>query len=294
MNVLSLFDGISCGRLALERAGIPVTNYFASEIDKFAVKVSKDNWPDAHRLGDVHKVSFKDGILYGEDFEMEIGQIDLILAGSPCQSISNLGDGTGLAGKSGLFYEFFRILFEVRAHNPDVKFILENVQGKKEAVDTISKDMGVEPVLIDSKHFTPQTRKRLYWTNIEVAPIPENNTTRLQNILEPGIPESSVISEGRVKWLMEGKGQKALAKRYATLDPERAGCLTARSDASWNSNYVTREGQITRLSPVEYERLQTLPDGYTACISNSQRFKSIGNGWTVDVIAHILKGLNHQ
>lgn len=290
MNVLSLFDGISCGRVALERAGIEVDNYFASEIDKWAIKISENNWQGNIQIGDVCDVTYQNGALCTENGVFDCGKIDLVLAGSPCQSISGLGDGSGLDGKSGLFYQFFRILNEIRKENPNIKFILENVSGKKEAIDEISKSMGVEPVLINSNEFSAQNRRRLYWTNIPIAPWEPKQIT-LQNILEQGVPEDSVLTPGRLRWLQSEKGQATVAKKYAQIDPQRAGCLTARSDASWNSNYVTREGQVTRLTPTEYERLQTLPDGYTAGVSNTQRYKAIGNGWTVDVIAHILKGL---
>ena len=281
MNVLSLFDGISCGRVALDRAGIEVTNYYASEIDKYAIKISEDNHPDIIQLGDVTQ---------WETWDIDWSSVDLILAGSPCQSISNLGDGSGLEGKSGLFYVFFDILNHVRNLNPKVKFILENVQGNKKALQTIDTMMGVESVPINSNLFSAQNRKRLYWTNIDIPPITPKNI-KLIDILESGVPKDSILSAGRKRWLLSEKGQETVRKRYANIDPEKAGCLTARSDASWNSNYVTRNGELTKLTPVEYERLQTLPDNYTASVSNSQRYKAIGNGWTVDVIAHILKGL---
>jgi len=281
MNVLSLFDGISCGRVALDRTGIEVTNYYASEIDKYAIKISEDNHPDIIQLGDVTQ---------WETWDIDWSSVDLILAGSPCQSISNLGDGSGLEGKSGLFYVFFDILNHVRNLNPKVKFILENVQGNKKALQTIDTMMGVESVPINSNLFSAQNRKRLYWTNIDIPPITPKNI-KLIDILESGVPKDSILSAGRKRWLLSEKGQETVRKRYANIDPEKAGCLTARSDASWNSNYVTRNGELTKLTPVEYERLQTLPDNYTASVSNSQRYKAIGNGWTVDVIAHILKGL---
>jgi len=281
MNVLSLFDGISCGRVALDRTGIEVTNYYASEIDKYAIKISEDNHPDTIQLGDVTQ---------WETWDIDWSSVDLILAGSPCQSISNLGYGSGLEGKSGLFYVFFGILNHVRNLNPKVKFILENVQGNKKALQTIDTLMGVESVLINSNLFSAQNRKRLYWTNIDIPPITPKDI-KLIDILESGVPKDSILSAGRKRWLLSEKGQEKVRKRYANIDPEKAGCLTARSDASWNSNYVTRNGELTKLTPVEYERLQTLPDNYTSCASNSQRYKAIGNGWTVDVIAHILRGL---
>jgi len=151
--------------------------------------------------------------------------------------------------------------------------------------------MGVEPISINSGDFCAQNRRRLYWTNIKVKPWTKKDI-KLKDILEDGIPELSKLSPGRYRWLMSEKGQNTVTKGYAKIDPDKAGCLTARSDASWNCNYVTRSGTITKLTPLEYERLQTLPDGYTEGVSATQRYKTMGNGWTVDVIAHILKGLS--
>ena len=286
MNVLSLFDGISCGRVALERARIPVENYYASEIDKWATKVSENNYTDIIRLGDVTK---------WKDWDIDWRSIDLVLAGSPCQSISNLGDGSGLEGKSGLFYVFFNIVNHLKTKNPRVKFLLENVSGNRRSLEEISTLLRVNPLNINSNKFSAQNRKRLYWTNISVPYLPlKDFHLNLREILEEGVPNDSILTTGRSKWITSEKGQATVAKRYASIDPIKASCLTARSDASWNSNYVTRQGKITKLTPIEYERLQTLPDGYTSCVSNSQRYKMIGNGWTVDVIAHILKGLKEE
>jgi DNA-cytosine methyltransferase len=151
MNVLSLFDGMSAGMIALERAGIKVKNYFASEIDKHAIKVSKANYPNIIQLGDVTSVDVS-----------TLPKIDLLIGGSPCQSISTLGDGSGLEGTSGLFYQYLRLKQEL---NPKY-FLLENVVGNKEAIKTISKLMQVEPILINSNLLSAQNRARYYWTNI--------------------------------------------------------------------------------------------------------------------------------
>lgn len=286
MNVLSLFDGISCGRVALERAGIKVDKYFASEIDKDAIKVAMKNYPDIIQLGDVTRIK-----------ATELPKIDLLIGGSPCQSISNLGNKEGLNGKSGLFYEYIRILNQT---GPKY-FLLENVLGNKESIEIITKKLGVNPIKINSNLVSAQNRNRLYWTNIKSKTLtglfdyniklPQDKNIYLSDILESGIPKNSILTRARMKWLKGYSGQKCISKRYANIDPQKAGCLTARSDASWNSNYVTREGQLTRLTPIEYERLQTLPDNYTECISNKKRYETIGNGWTVDVIVHILKNI---
>lgn len=277
LNVLSLFDGMSAGRIALERAGVRVRNYFASEIDKHAIKVSKANYPNIIQVGDVCKLSSDD-----------LPSIDLLIGGSPCQSISTLGDGSGLDGKSGLFYQYLRLKEE---KNPKY-FFLENVVGNKEAIKTISDLVGVEPVLFNSNLVSAQNRSRYYWTNIPFT-LPQDKGIKLKDILDSNPNETSLLSEARLRWLLSEKGQECLKKRYASLDPEKASCLTARSDASWNCNYITRGGKITKLTCEEYEKLQTVPVGYTDHVSPSQRYKMLGNGWTIDVIAHIFQGL-HQ
>lgn len=275
MNILSLFDGISCGRVALERAGIHVDGYYASEIEPNAIKVTQHNFPDTIQLGDVRNVKASD-----------LPKIDLLIGGSPCQSISTLGKMDGMEGESGLFYEYLRLLHETKPK----WFLLENVRGHKKAVNEITEQMGVEPVLVNSALVSAQQRRRLYWTNIPFEQ-PEDKGIVLRDILEPGIPKQAVLTPGRLRWLMSEKGQASVAKRYTNIDPIKAGALTVRAEQSWNSTYVTREGQITRLTVKEYERLQTLPDGYTDGISPTQAYRAIGNAWTVDVVAHIFSGI---
>jgi site-specific DNA-cytosine methylase len=291
MNVLSLFDGMSAGMLALQRAGIPVNNYYASEIDKHCITVSKDNWPSIVHVGDVTRIVYSGGRLFTQVGIFEV-KIDLLIGGSPCQSLSNLGDGSGLNGKSGLFYHFLRIRDEIRAENPNLKYMLENVVGMRDSISTISAEIGTEPTMIDSSLVSGQMRKRYYWTNIEGVTQPEDKGIKLKDILELKPHESAIIKDSRIDWLLTSEtAERMLRKRYAAIDPEQALCLTARSEPSWNCNYVTRNGKVTKLSVIEYERLQTLPDNYTKAVSDTQRYKMIGNGWTVDVIAHILKNL---
>lgn len=273
LNVLSLFDGMSCGRIALERAGFEVENYFASEIDEAAIAVAKHNYPGTKHVGDVTLLT-----------SSSLPKIDLLIGGSPCQSISNLGDGTGLDGKSGLFFHYLRLLKETQPKY----FLLENVVGNKKAIAQITDLMQVEPVLFNSNLVSAQNRKRLYWTNIKFD-LPEDKNIYLKDVLDEQPSSSSIVTAGRLKWLLSDKGRATLQKKYAVLDPEKANCLTARSDASWNCNYVTRNGVITKLSCEEYEKLQTVPIGYTSIAKSSERYKMLGNGWTVDVIAHILK-----
>lgn len=290
INVLSLFDGISCGFVALKNLGIKVNSYYAAEIDKHAIKVATSNHSELVPIGDVTKVSYKDGILYTEHGHYEVGTIDLLIGGSPCQSISNLGDGSGLNGKSGLFYQYLRIKHEIQNENPNLKFLLENVAGNKKSIEAISNEMGVKEKLFNSNLVSAQNRARYYWTNIPFE-LPIDKGIVLKDILEEGVLEESILTPGRAKWVVSEKGQQCFDKRYAVLDPIKANCLTARSDASWNSNYVTRNGMITRLTPIEYERLQTLPDGYTSMVRTSERYKAIGNAWTVKAIEEIFKNL---
>lgn len=291
MHVLSLFDGMSAGMIALERAGIDVDNYYASEIDEHCIKVSKDNYPNIIHIGNVLDVRYQNGVLYTSSGNYET-KIDLLIGGSPCQSLSNLGDGTGLEGKSGLFYHYLRIRDEILAENPNLKFMLENVVGLKDSMATINREIGVDPITIDSGLVSGQMRKRHYWTNIEGVTVPEDKGIKLKDILEENPHPSAIIKDSRINWLLTSDtAERMLRKRYAAIDPEQALCLTARSEPSWNCNYVTRNGKITKLSVIEYERLQTVPDNYTKAVRDTQRYKMLGNGWTVDVVAHIFKNL---
>jgi len=154
--VLSFFDGMSCGQIALNKAGIQYKNYYACEIDESAIKVTQKNFPETKQLGDVSKVYAKD-----------LPKIDLFIGGSPCQSFSSFGNGSGFDGKSGLFWEYVRALKEIRQTNPKVLFMLENVNMKKEWRDIISKELGVEPIAFNSNLVSAQNRDRLYWTNIK-------------------------------------------------------------------------------------------------------------------------------
>jgi len=194
LNVLSLFDGMSCGQIALERVGVKVENYFASEVDKHAIRVANHNYPNTIHIGDVTKVKYEDGTLYTENGNYEV-VIDLIIGGSPCQSISTLGDGTGLDGKSGLFFKYLELKNAVQDYNPDAKFLLENVVGNKKAIEQITKLMGVDAVLFNSNLVSAQNRARYYWTNIPFS-LPEDQRVKLKDILESGIPDDSILTPG--------------------------------------------------------------------------------------------------
>lgn len=325
MIVLSLFDGISCGRLALERAGIKVENYYASEIDKYAVTVSKKNWPDIIQIGDVTQVSYKDGVLHTQ-FGSYQTEIDMVIGGSPCQSFSVAGNGKGFNGSSGLFYEWLRILREV---SPKY-FLLENVCMKKEWENVITQEVGVAPIMINSALVSAQNRKRLYWTNIEGITQPQDKGIVLIDILdEKFIDDVATPTErtlrnvksvlGKSKCITasvyKGAGSNGMTlidindfrSNLTVTKTNKAYTLTARyaGAVAWNSverkqrsmvvvgesdvepTNTYNDKEYRKLTPIECERLQTLPDNYTEGVSNSQRYKMVGNGWTVDVIAHI-------
>lgn len=265
MNVLSLFDGMSCGRIALQRAGIRVDNYFSSEIDKHALKVADANWPCdiLNRLGDVTKIDAS-----------KLPKIDLLIGGSPCQGFSFSGKQLNFEDpRSKLFFEFVRLRNECKPKH----FILENVGMKIEFQNLITQMLGAEPIEINSNLFSAQNRKRLYWTNIPVSK-PFDRGIYLNSIVENGV---GVNVERQGKLIIGGTS--------------KACCLMARDYKGFGNQRMTgvqlENGTVRKLTPIEYERLQTVPENYTAHVSNSQRYKMLGNGWTVDVIAHILKGI---
>ena len=283
MKVLSLFDGISCGMVALERAGIPVERYVAYEIDKYAIQISKKNYPQIEHCGDVTTADFT-----------QYKGFDLLIGGSPCQDLCSMGSHKGLAGeKSGLFFEFARALKEV---NPKYFLLENNASMTKENEEIITKIMGVEPIMINSADFTAQNRKRLYWTNIPIEEWEIQNVLLLdiaQNIEEK---QEFLITKKVNKYLSEEyKGRKIQKTVLASIRQlsEKSRCLSTRScDVGSNSGLcLLQNGEYYVATPIECERLQTLPDNYTSGISNPQRYKCIGNGWTVDVISHILRGL---
>lgn len=412
INVLSLFDGMSCGQIALNRAGIKYDNYFASEIDKHAIKVTQANYPDTIQLGDVTKVK-----------GAELPKIDLLIGGSPCQGFSFAGKQLNFDDpRSKLFFEFVRLLEETKPKY----FLLENVVMKKEYEQIITDHLGVEPILINSALVSAQNRKRLYWTNIPGVTIPKDKGILLKDIVHENERVDTALSGKYAEWFAKN-AEFQLGKKYSSLNPDKAITMTARQYANWNGNYwfetlsdyivpfdktlqildkevqrgkvgyfrkdsqanrvyyihdkavtlcgeagggaakmgqylfghikknsqgnrvyieeeksaclnassggtagvgnilfgcitpdrvekrqngqrfndgkkfytltaqdkhgVLIEGYIRKLTPIECERLQTVPDNYTDCVSDTQRYKMLGNGWTVDVIAHIFKNL---
>lgn len=380
LNVLSLFDGMSCGQIALQRTGIKVENYFASEIDKYAIQVAKHNFPNTKHIGSVVDVKGND-----------LPKIDLLIGGSPCQGFSFAGKQLNFDDpRSKLFFEFVRLKNEC---NPTY-FLLENVKMKKEYQDVITQHLGVEPIEINSNLLSAQNRKRIYWTNIPGVSIPNDKGILLKDIVHENADNH--LSEKEIDYMLRssGKWSPSTNNRFETYlnYPERkAHCLTAnlnkgvpyncffeilseyivpfdktlqildkevqrgkvgyfRKDSQANRVYyihdkaitltgeagggatkmgqylfgcitpdriekrqngqrfndgkkfytltaqdkhgVLIEGYIRKLTPIECERLQTVPDNYSAIVSNSQRYKMLGNGWTVDVIAHIFGGLS--
>jgi DNA (cytosine-5)-methyltransferase 3A len=275
-NVLSLFDGMSCGRLALDRAGIEFDKYYASEIDKWAIGVSYNNWSDINQLGDVTTIN-----------KRHVENIDLLIGGSPCQSFSIAGDGTGFDGSSKLFWEYVRLLKELKPKY----FLLENVVMRQEWQDIISEALGVKPIDINSRLLSAQNRPRLYWTNIPNVEQPEDLGLTLSDILvSPNKVYNNLFLSDKAKdYMSRGRNGKPRWEYHKNPLDGKAACLTANMFKG--VPYGVIKEKMRRLTPIECERLQTLPDDYTRGVSNTQRYKMIGNGWTVDVIAHILKNI---
>ena len=277
IKVLSLFDGISCGMVALERAKVKVSRYVAYEIDKYAIQVSKKNYSQIEHCGDITKA----------DFSQHKG-FDLIIGGFPCQDLSIAKNNRkGLEGeRSGLFWELVKAIETIKPKY----FLVENNYGMpKEAKEIITKTLGVEPILINSALVSAQQRKRLYWTNI-----PNVNQPR-----DKGILLSSVLNKKRKwfplqDWCFKYYGNKRKVDGLRTITSEKSFCLT--TSKTHPRNYYLSEDRLkmTNILPEEAEILQTLPIGYTEGVSDTQRYKAIGNGWTVDVIAHILRGLKKE
>ena len=282
MKVLSLFDGISCGMVALERAGIPVDAYYASEIDKNAIAISQKNYPNIIRLGDVTK---------WREWDIPWAEIDLLIGGSPCQGFSFAGKQLNFNDpRSKLFFEFVDILNHIRKHNPNVKFLLENVKMKAEWRDVISGYLGVKPIRINSALVSAAKRDRLYWANFDVE-MPDDKGITFDD-----------INQHSTDWLSDTYIDK-VSKWKAQQDPitnttfigtnSKLPCLTARGyNQSHSGMILIADGNKYRyLTNNEGELAMTLPVDYTAGITDRERARCIGNGWTVDVIAHIFKGL---
>lgn len=332
-NVLGLFDGISCLQVALNRAGFQYDNYCASEIDKYAIKVTQSNYPETIQLGSVTD---------WKSWDIDWGKIDLIGAGFPCQAWSIAGKQLGDKDERGkLFWTMLDIIKHAQSFNPNVKFIIENVKMKKEFEEYIThhtqESLGtIHKILIKSALVSAQNRNRYYWTNFQVSQ-PEDKGIFLKDILEDGFSDrdkshyldanyfkggnlKSYFDKGRRQLVFKEKSQTILSTIYkenakSMIKRGKSGLIVAgladikalestqivysvegKAPAVTTCGGGHREPKIIvdelrwrKLTPLECERLQTLPDGYTQAVSNTQRYKSIGNGWTVDVIVHILK-----
>ncbi len=290
MNVLSLFDGISCGQIALNRAGIPCDNYFASEIDKYAIQVTQHNYPDTKQIGDVTKVRGSD-----------LPNIDLLIGGSPCQGFSFAGKQLNFEDpRSKLFFEYVRILEEVKPKY----FLLENVRMKKEYQDVISQYLGVEPVELNSSLTSPQNRVRLYWANFEISE-PTDQGRTLAGVLESTEMQNKASILGR---RLDRRGKRQDYDKTVPITQ----CLEVRATKRNKSNCLTTVAKDTVLTSLEVGRhpdayrrklpyrnytkiercrLMNLPDNYCEGLSLSQTVKATGNGWEVGMITHIFKNL---
>ena len=291
MKVLSLFDGISCGMVALERAGIQVERYVAYEIEPNAIKISKKNYPQIEHCGDVT----------ASDFTQYEG-FDLLIGGSPCQDLSNYkhyrGDAKGLEGeKSNLFYHFVRALKECKPKY----FLLENVASMEQKwADVISEELGVKPIMINSQLVCAAERKRLYWTNIPEVTQPEDKGIVLKDIVVPAeqVPQKYWYDkpftyngdDKKVQCTLHINGHRNMKEVYNLNG--KCNTILCDGDGGNRQKKIYQNGRCRKLMPLEYERLQTLPDNYTEGVADSRRYTAIGNGWTVDVIAHILSGIS--
>lgn len=286
MNVLSLFDGMSCGQIALTNLGFKIDNYFASEIDTDAIKIAKKNFPNIIHVGDVTKVNGN-----------ELPKIDLLIGGSPCQGFSFAGKQLNFNDpRSALFFEFVRLLKET---NPKY-FLLENVRMKKEYEDVITSYLGVNPITINSALVSAQNRVRLYWTNIPNVTLPEDKGILLEDLFESNTDEKIYtepyykINDKKLSYLgYVGNAPKQATKVFSTKG--KSVCLTALGGGQGGKTglyEIPSTRTCRKLTVTECERLQTVPNRYTEGVSNTARYKMLGNGWTVDVIKHIFRNMN--
>ena len=306
MNIVSLFDGCSGARESLNKLHARVNNYYASEVDPYAIKIAQKNYPNTIHLGDVKGVTI----------DRTFPKIDLLIGGSPCQDLSFAGYQKGLVEgtRSNLFFEYVRILKEIREINPDIKFLLENVRMKQENQNIISDLLGVEPILINSAKLSAQNRQRLYWTNIEGVRQPADQGIMLKDILEHGVTDrekshcidANYFKGGNLKSYFEKhrrqlvfskdglchigdadlNGHESLIRVYH--EAGKAPTLNSMQGGNRQPKVFVEPYNYRKLTPLECERLQGFPDNYTEGVSNTQRYKMLGNGFQVDTISFIL------
>ena len=279
-NIVSTFDGISCLQIALNRQGLEYKNYYASEIDTHCIKITQKNYPNTIQKGnicDLTKADFPENI-------------DLLVGGSPCQGFSLMGRQLNFNDdRSKLFFEFVRLKDELKPK----WFILENVVMRQDIQDAISDLLGVKPIKINSALFSGQNRKRLYWTNI--PNVEEKIAQSLASL--PQITGKGILTDQTYEIATVRKGKNGSPRQIVKPATDKLGCLTASYYKGVNADGRPAKsklfgdyeaGKIEMLSPVECERLQTVPEGYTEGISKTQRYKALGNGFTVEVISFIL------
>ena len=303
-NILGLFDGMSCGQIALKKAGIKYENYYASEVDREAIRVSSFNFPNTHYLGDVRNINVNDLL-----------KIDLIVFGSPCTDLSRAGKMVGMAttdgieveslkqylglkklkkefvGQSYLFWEALRILNELKKINPDVKFLCENTTMSKKWLDIFNRELGVVGIKMNSSLISAQNRERFYWTNIPNVQPPKDNNVLLSDLIPNAI---SAGKRGRDTGKRTEDGKKVWEVMLTYRKDNKSNCLITNPS---RTNLIEIDGKLRTITPEEAEILQTIPKGYTNIegIAKSSRFKMIGNGWTIDMISYIFKcGLNEK
>jgi site-specific DNA-cytosine methylase len=300
MNVLALFDGISVGQLAFKELGIKVENYFASEIKPSALKVTKLHFPGTIHIGDVTKVRYEGGVLYTETGDYMV-QIDMVIGGSPCQDFSPLkwinwkDGGNGLEGeKSKLFYEYLRILKEVNPHY----FFLENVKMKKGSEQELNRFMGVDGIHINSTLVSFQNRPRIYWTNIPGVAIPEDRYVNFQDFKDTEYDYCKQFKVNRTpsreRMWNNGEGRNTQSACANITHSEKVYCITRKQDRCPNSGLVEFEDFCRYLTRREIELAQTLPIGYTDCLTYNQMQDVCGDSWTLEVIKHIFSFLKEK
>lgn len=279
MNVLSLFDGMSCGQIALNRVGIDYENYFASEIKPHAIQTTQHNYPNTIQVGDITKLNGK-----------ELPQIDLLIGGSPCQDFSRANrKQDGLDGeKSGLFWEYVRLLKETEPKY----FLLENVRMKQEWQDIISEELGVKPVRINSSLVSGAMRDRFYWTNIPMDGLPKDKGINFQSLIDYGYTERDKCLCLLESYSRPMKTPSKIARRYFKYGFWQ---VIFRDEETYNilkdDFELATTDDVRYMNKNEMERVQTVPVGYTELLSRNDAACLLGDGWTVDVIAHIFEGL---